>query len=90
MLVATLTDLMNRIAANDREIAAINNRLPMAQEEFWKPNYRARYPGFVENGVHAVSLVQELRLPHFTTTFMPPTTICDRPHATSYSDPIRA
>jgi len=76
MLVATLTDLMNRIAANDREIAAINNRLPDGAGRILEAELIARdMPGFVENGVHAVSLVQELRLPAFHHDVHAPTTI---------------
>ena len=63
-LVATLVELMQRVDANNNEIASINAKLPDAAERILEAELIARQMrGFVENWVQATSLVQELRLP---------------------------
>jgi hypothetical protein len=66
-IVAQLAELMSRIDASDREIAYINsNRLPEGTERILGAELIARgMLGFVSNGVEALSIIRELRLPAF-------------------------
>jgi hypothetical protein len=65
-VAAQLADLMARIAANDREVTAINARLPDGAQGILVAELIARgMLGWVNNGVQAPSIVAELRLPAF-------------------------
>src|SRR5436190_11634820 len=62
-----LSDLIVRIAANDREVFRINSgRLPDGEKRLLSAELFARgLGGFVRNGVQTPSMVEELRLPRF-------------------------
>jgi hypothetical protein len=64
--VATqLAELMQRIAANNREVAHVNG-LPDGAQQILVAELVARgILGFMSNGVQAPSIVEELRLPAF-------------------------
>jgi hypothetical protein len=58
--------LMRRIAANDAEVAYLNARLPDGAPRILGAELIAReMMGFVRNGVEALSVVRDLRLPAF-------------------------
>jgi hypothetical protein len=62
-----LSDLIGRIADNDREIAWVNSgRLPDEEKRLLFAELVGRgLAGFVRNGVQTPSIVEELRLPRF-------------------------
>jgi hypothetical protein len=61
-LAAKLADLMQRVAANDREIATV--KLPDGGSRILESELVARdLQGFVNDGIETLSLVRELRIP---------------------------
>jgi hypothetical protein len=70
-----LSDLVGRIAANDREVAWVNSagRLPNGEKRLLPAELVARgLGGLVRNGVQSPAIVEELRLPKFQAdTFEP-------------------
>jgi hypothetical protein len=66
-VAAQLAELMARIAANDREVAYVNaHQLPEGAKRILVAELVGRgMLGFMNNGVEAPSIVQELRLPAF-------------------------
>jgi hypothetical protein len=63
-----LSDLIRRIAANDREVAWVNSgsRLPDGEKRLLSAELVAReLAGFVRSGVQTPSITEELRLPRF-------------------------
>jgi Sec-independent protein translocase protein TatA len=62
-----LSDLIGRIAANDREIAWVNSgRVPEGEKRLLSAELVARgLAGFVRNAVQTPSIVEELQLPRF-------------------------
>jgi hypothetical protein len=69
-----LSDLIGRIAANDREVAWINaSRLPDGAERLLSAELVARgLGGFVRNGVQTPSITEELQLPRFQSDAFEP------------------
>ena len=65
-VAAQLIDLLGRIAANDREVEVINNRLPSGSGRLLVAELVARgLGGFVQNSVEVPSIVRSVRLPTF-------------------------
>jgi hypothetical protein len=63
-LVTQLTDLMQRIAANDLEITSVNNHLPDDGSRVLETELVARnLQGFMNDGVETTSIIRELRIP---------------------------
>lgn len=61
---AKLADLMSRVAANDREIET--TKLPNGAGRILESELVARgLEGFVQDGIEALSLVRELRIPNW-------------------------
>ena len=81
-VAAQLADLMNRIATSDREINYINaGRLPDGAGRILEAELIAREMlGFVSNGVEALSIIRELRLPAFRFDPHAPYTWPGSPH----------
>jgi len=63
-ITATLADLMNRLAANNNEITAVNNRLPNGGSRVLEAELVARnLQGFMNDGVETTGIIRELRIP---------------------------
>jgi hypothetical protein len=65
-MATTLADLVDRIAANNNEINAVNNRLPDSGSRVLEAELIARgMEGFANGGIVAPSIVEQLRLPRW-------------------------